>query len=214
MKKLMIVAAVALGIVVETRSESAAWQNETEMTKEWPVGIGIVVPAQFPPVRHDVCGFRFGGLLGWNETVRGLDLGLGNVATDNEYGLQLGGVNAVWGDFAGLQAGCFNYNASISAGAQFGVLNWDSLSAYGFLLGAVNTNLRSLDGIAFGGVNFAGAQDEPLGLFQRFQRAQGQLLARACAQGDDGYLMHDGFNPFSALRGGAGGQADPRCARP
>ena len=78
MKKLMIVAAVALGIVVETRSESAAWQNETEMTKEWPVGIGIVVPAQFPPVRHDVCGFRFGGLLGWNETVRGLDLGLGN----------------------------------------------------------------------------------------------------------------------------------------
>ena len=156
MKKLMIVAAVALGMVVETRSESAAWQNETEMTKEWPVGIGIVVPAQFPPVRHDVCGFRFGGLLGWNETVRGLDLGLGNVATDNEYGLQLGGVNAVWGDFAGLQAGCFNYNASISAGAQFGVLNWDSLAAYGFLLGAVNTNLRSLDGIAFGGVNFAG----------------------------------------------------------
>ena len=67
---------------------------------------------------------------------------------------------------------------------------------------------------AGGGVNFAGAQDEPLGLFQRFQRAQGQLLARACAQGDDGYLMHDGFNPFSALRGGAGGQADPRCARP
>ena len=67
---------------------------------------------------------------------------------------------------------------------------------------------------AGGGVNFAGAQDEPLGLFQRFQRAQGQLLARACAQGDDGYLMHDGFNPFSALRGGADGQADPRCARP
>lgn len=135
MKKLMIalVAALTLGFATETKAENSTWR--------WsPLGIGLFAPVQLPFTDSHVYGLRFGGLLGWNENVAGLDCGL---------------VNVVKGDFGGIQVGGVNYNAAIAGGIQAGVISWTELNYYGLQAAVANVNQRQQIGLSVGAMNWA-----------------------------------------------------------
>ena len=167
MKKSMIAAliglAVGLGFTNVSRADDRAWN--------WsPIGIGIAAPAQLPFMNSDVYGIRFGGILGFNNDVYGLDCGLVEISTGcfdgiqasaftwtegDVYGIQFGALaNMVGSKMIALQLGCVNVVWGDAGGIQFGgLVNYDTAFAGLQFGGAINWNVGSSYGVQMGLVN-------------------------------------------------------------
>lgn len=103
MKKLMSVAFLAL-----TAFAAVADEGRVERSWKWsPLGVGIAAPIQLPFTDTDIYGLRFGGLLGVNRHVYGIDAGL---------------VEVSGGEFCGIQASVFSWTTSDAGGIQVGAL--------------------------------------------------------------------------------------------
>ena len=178
MKKTILAAALAAGIVGFANAEDRAWA--------WsPLGIGIAAPLQLPLVNSDIYGLRLGGFFGYNADMRGLDVGvvsletglmaglqcaaftwtcdsvygvqlasLANVVDGNTFGLQLAAVNVDWGDVWGLQFGTVDYCNSFH-GAQFGGINWNNTASHGWQTAVANANQEEFAGLSLGAVNYS-----------------------------------------------------------
>ena len=178
MKKTLLAAALAAGIVSFAKAEDRAWA--------WsPLGVGIAAPLQLPFVDTDIYGLRFGGFFGWNAAVYGLDFDvvaletarfagiqcsafswtvenaygiqlapLANVVDGDVYGLQISAVNVDWGDVWGLQLGLVDYCNSFH-GVQFGGLNWNNTPSHGWQVAVANANQEDFAGFTAGAVNYS-----------------------------------------------------------
>ena len=136
--------AVALGFSSVSRADDRAWA--------WsPLGLGLAAPIQLPFMESDVYGLRFGGFLGYNNDVYGIDAGIAELCADSFAGLQASVVSWTEGDAYGLQFGAFaNVAGSSAYGLQAGAINvaWDD--SYGVQIGLINCD------VSFSGVQLAG----------------------------------------------------------
>ena len=162
MVTLMIGLAVGLGFTNASQAEERAWN--------WsPLGIGLAAPIQLPFMESDVYGLRVGGLLGYNNEVRGLDVGVTELCTGSfiglqgalftwtdgdAYGIQVGALaNVVNAKMFGLQAGCVNADWSDVTGLQLGLVNYDTAFAGVQLGGLVNWDVSTSFGVQLGLAN-------------------------------------------------------------
>jgi hypothetical protein len=70
--------------------------------------------------------------------VQGVQVGLGNLASDSLDGAQLGSVNITVGSLAGAQLGAINVGLSSVRGAQVGAVNFANGDVRGVQIGAIN----------------------------------------------------------------------------
>lgn len=166
MKKSIAVAviglAVGLGLSSVAHADDRAWP--------WsPIGLGLAAPIQLPFMSSDVYGLRFGGFLGYNRSMYGIDVGVVEMAeedmaglqaalftwTDGDaYGVQLGAcANVINGRARLLQFGAVNYDRADTKGVQFGLVNRDTEFAGVQFAGIVNWNDTASYGVQFGLVN-------------------------------------------------------------
>lgn len=137
--------AVALGFSSVSQADDRAWA--------WsPLGIGLAAPIQLPFMESDVYGLRFGGFLGYNNDVYGIDAGIAEFCADSFAGLQASALSWTEGDAYGVQCALFgNVVGSSAYGLQAGAINvaWDD--SYGIQLGLINYDV-SFSGIQFSGI--------------------------------------------------------------
>lgn len=143
-KVTLIALAVALGFNSASQADDRAWS--------WsPLGIGLAAPLQLPFMESDVYGLRFGGFLGYNNDVYGIDAGIAELCSDSFAGLQVAALSWTEGDAYGVQCSAFgNVVCGNAYGLQAGLVNtvWDD--AYGVQLGLVNYT------VSYFGVQLAG----------------------------------------------------------
>ena len=152
MKKLMSVVFLAL-----TAFAAVAEEGRVERSWKWsPLGVGIAAPIQLPFTDTDIYGLRFGGLLGVNRNVYGIDAGLVEVSGGEFCGIQLGGLLNYNVTLEGVQlGGLLNWQTSNFAGVQIGGLaNIVKEDGVGFSVGGLNLMNRFV-GVELGGVNLA-----------------------------------------------------------
>ena len=162
MVSLLIGLAVGLGFANASQADDRAWS--------WsPLGIGLAAPLQLPFMESDVYGLRFGGFLGFNNDVRGIDLGVTELCTadfiglqgalftwteGDVYGLQVGALaNVVNSKTVGVQAGCVNADWGEVTGLQLGLINYDVAFAGLQLGGIVNWDTSASYGMQVGLAN-------------------------------------------------------------
>ena len=115
--------------------------------------LALLAPAQVFPENYDVFGLRLNLIYGRNNCLRGLDLGLVNVVSQDLAGAQIGLYNAC----KTSNEGCFQFgiinNADQFSGMQFGLLNLSG-QAHGLQLGVLNMCDTMDGGIQIGLLNF------------------------------------------------------------
>lgn len=139
---------VGLMLMAVPMGAGAAEKNEK------PFQFAFWYPWQVYDKDTSISYFRYNMLYGYNKNVKGVDLGLANMASGDVVGVQLGAVNMVggnftgWqssfanftdGDFLGLQSGIYNSTKGKCTGAQIGVVNVTG-SLYGLQIGLLNFN--------------------------------------------------------------------------
>jgi len=141
---------------------------------ERPFNAALVDPVQIFDDTDDISGLRLNLFYGKNESVKGLDLGIGVGHSKSEFkgvgihyganlvqgqgsGLQLANVaNIVIGDFSGVQfAGC-NFLQGGGKGLQLGYVQIVQEDYSGIELGIVNMVYGNYDGVQLGVVNYVG----------------------------------------------------------
>lgn len=144
MVSLLIGLAVGLGFATASQADDRDWS--------WsPLGIGLAAPLQLPFMESDVYGLRFGGFLGFNNDVRGIDLGVTELCTADFIGLQGSLFSWTEGDVCGLQVGALANVVNLKvAGVQVGCVNVDWSDVTGLQIGSVNYDA------AFAGVQLGG----------------------------------------------------------
>lgn len=133
-----------------------------------PINLALFDPVQIFKREHSIHGFRFNLLYGYNQEMKGLDLGLVNRAGGSVTGLQWGLVHWAEADLLGAQLGFVNYLKGNGTGAQLSALNladgfkgvqWGGIVNYaprvtGLQFGLVNIT-DQLHGLQIGLVNVA-----------------------------------------------------------
>jgi len=134
---------------------------------EGPVSLSLVPPVQIVPKHGSVYGFRL-NLVGQNQTVHGLDVGVVNWVERDFVGFQWLGFGWVEGDAKGVQwnylanitqgrleggqLGLFNLAREKSAGAQLGFVSWSETDFTGLEAGLVAYS-PTFSGLQFGLIN-------------------------------------------------------------
>lgn len=120
-----------------------------------PVSLSLFPPVQIVPPKGSVYGFRL-NLVGQNQTMHGLDIGIVNLVDKDFIGFQWLGFGWVEGNTQGVQ---WNYIANITRGtmegAQFGIFNLASERAAGVQWGLVSWSETDLTGLQVGAVDYS-----------------------------------------------------------
>lgn len=170
-KAVMIALAICFGFNSIAQADDRAWA--------WsPIGIGIAAPAQLPFMSSDVYGIRFGGFLGYNNDVYGIDCGVAELCTGSFAGIQASALSWTEGDVYGVQAGLLgnvvngkgimgqigavNVIWDDAGGLQVGLINYDSAFAGLQVGGIINWNNAASYGFQCSLIN--GNQDEFVGM--------------------------------------------------
>jgi len=142
MKKLVAVAVIGLAVGFSLTGKAAT----DDCVWKWsPLGLGIAAPAQLPFMSSDVYGIRCGGLLGFNNNVYGLDVGVAELSTGDFIGAQAAAMSWTEGDVYGVQASALanvvnekmialqvapvNVVWGDAGGVQAGLVNYDAAFA-------------------------------------------------------------------------------------
>jgi hypothetical protein len=144
MKNLMIL--MVLGLLLCPLSACAGDGQPTYFQ------FGISDPIQLFPSTASVAGLRLDLLMGVNDNVEGIDVGLVNRVTGSGSGFEFGIFNSVGEDYRGLQIGLLANITSVSEGVQVGIYNRAAQGMYGFQVGIVN-RAGALDGVQIGLIN-------------------------------------------------------------
>ena len=126
-----------------------ATAQDTPATKAFQVALASPIQIYKPDV--SISGFRLNLLLGINENVSGLDLGVANIANGELRGLQLGLYNQA-GTSRGAQLGLMN-TARESKSLQFGIFNHTEEMG-GLQIGLLYNSADTMKGVQIGLLNF------------------------------------------------------------
>ena len=122
-----------------------------------PLQLSFYAPLQLAPEDSDVYGLRLAFPYGVNRNVYGLDVGLWNTSTGNQYGLQIGALLASRGGRTfGLNfGGIANFSTGNEYGVSFaGIYNQADGKLTGLQFASCVSKAKHVRGVQFALINF------------------------------------------------------------
>lgn len=136
----------------------SASDMEEEKRGSTPLQLSLYCPIQMVPEDNDVYGLRLNLPYGVNHSVYGLDIGLWNTTTGDQYGFQVGaiGVYREGRTFGWNFAGIVNLSSGNETGVSFaGIYNQSEGKVTGLQFGGIASKAKHVRGLQFGLVNYS-----------------------------------------------------------
>lgn len=146
-----------LAVLLLSIAPTAQAEEKNDDNYSTPLQLSFYAPLQLAPVDSDVYGLRLALPYGVNRNFYGLDIGLWNVTTGDQYGLQLGCLVASRGKttFGWNLAGIANFSAGNEYGVSFGgIYNQADGHVTGLQFGSILSRAKKVSGVQFGLITY------------------------------------------------------------